>query len=104
MTVPVSKAKLAEVLISELFHWVKPEKGEETETIFHDTDAQLKARLYRHTWEQIEEHVKAEFNRRLRSLELKAGRRLKKGQIPVDRTLGKELTILAWAIEDADPE
>lgn len=35
---------------------------------------------------------------------MKAGRWLKKGQIPVDRTLGKELTILAWALEDAGPE
>jgi len=104
VTVPVSKAKHAEVLISEHFHWVKPEKGKETEPTFNDIDAQLKARLHRHTWEQIEDHIKAEFNRRLRSLGLKAGRWLKKGQIPVDRTLGKELTILAWALEDADPE
>ncbi len=34
---------------------------------------------------------------------LKTGRWLKKRQVPVDRTLGKELTLLAWAIEDADP-
>ncbi len=104
VTVPVSKAKQAEVLISEHFHWIKPEPGEEIQLSFNDIDAQLKARLHRYTWEQIEDHVKAEFNRRLRNVGIKAGRWLKKGQIPVDRTLGKELTILAWALEDADPE
>lgn len=104
VTVPISKAKQAEVLISEHFHWIKPEPGEETQLSFNDIDAQLKARLHRYTWEQIEGHVKAEFNRRLRNVGIKAGRWLKKGQIPVDRTLGKELTILAWALEGADPE
>ncbi len=104
VTVPVSKAKQADVLISEHFHWQKPEKGQAVETHFNEVDAQLKARLHRVIWEQIEEHLKAEFNRRLRNLGIKAGRWLKKGQIPVDRTLGKELTILAWALEDADPQ
>lgn len=104
VTVPASKAKQAVVLISEHFHWTPPAKGEETQPTFNDIDAQLKARLHRYTWEQIEEHVKAEFNRRLRNLGIKAGRWLKKGQIPVDRTLGKELTLLAWALEDSDPE
>ena len=104
VTVPASKAKDAKVLISEHFHWQKPEQGQETQPSFNDIDAQLKAILNRRTWEQIEEHVKAEFNRRLRNLGVKTGQWLKKGQIPVDRTLGKELTLLAWALEDADPE
>ena len=38
------------------------------------------------------------------NLGVKTGQWLKKGQIPIDRTLGKELTLLAWALEDADPE
>ena len=104
VTVPTSKALDAKVLISEHFHWIKPEKSEETMPTFNDIDAHLKAVLNRHTWEQIEEHVKAEFNRRLRNLGVKTGQWLKKGQIQVDRTLGKELTLLAWALEDADPE
>ena len=45
VTVPVSKAKEAKVLISEHFHWIKPEKGEETSPTFNDVDAQLKAVL-----------------------------------------------------------
>jgi hypothetical protein len=104
VTIPISKAKDAKVLVSEHFHWIKPDAGVETTPEFNDIDAQLKAILNRQTWEQIEDHVKAEFNRRLRQLGLKTGKWLKKGQIPVDRTFGKELTVLAWALEDSDPE
>ena len=103
VTVPASKAKTAEVYISEHFHWQEPEKGEEVKPTFNDENAQLKAVLSRMMWDQIEESLKAEFNRRLRNLGQKSGRWLKKGQVPVDRTLGKELCLLAWALEDADP-
>ena len=105
VTLPISRAKDSKVLISEHFHWIQPEKDTDvTAPTFNDIDAQLKAVLNRHTWELIENHVKAEFNRRLLQLGIKTGKWLKKGQVPIDRTLGKELTVLAWALEDADPE
>ena len=103
VTIPASKAKTAEVYVSEHYHWQEPKKGQEVQPSFNDEDAQLKAVLSRMMWDQIEESLKAEFNRRLRNLGQKSGRWLKKGQIPVDRTLGKELCLLAWALEDADP-
>ena len=103
VTIPASKAKTAEVYISEHYHWQEPENGEAIHPTFNDQDAQLKAVLSRMMWDQIEEYIKAEFNRRLRNLGQKSGRWLKKGQVPVDRTLGKELCLLAWALEDADP-
>jgi hypothetical protein len=102
VTFPASIAKSSEIMISEHFHW-KPEQESPVEVSFNNEDRQLKVRLKRFIWEQIEEEVKAEFNRRLRGMGLKTSRWLKKGQVPVDRTLGKELTLLAWAIEDADP-
>ncbi len=102
VTLPASKAKDAEVLISEHFHY-QPGSDEPTQMSFSDEDRQLKVMLKRFAWSQIEEEVKAEFNRRLRAMGIKTGRWLTKGQVPVDRTLGKELTLLAWAIEDADP-
>jgi hypothetical protein len=102
VTLPASQAKSAEIMISEHFHW-KPEQESPVKVSFNDEDRQLKVKLKRFVWEQIEEEVKAEFNRRLRAMGVKTGRWLKKGQVPVDRTLGKELTLLAWAIEDADP-
>ena len=62
VTVPASKAKTAEVYISEHFHWQEPEKGEEVKPTFNDENAQLKAVLSRMMWDQIEESLKAEFN------------------------------------------
>ena len=102
VTLSASRAKNAEIMISEHFHW-KPEQESPVEVSLNNQDRQLKVKLKRFIWEQIEEEVKAEFNRRLRAMGVKTGRWLKKGQVPVDRTLGKELTLLAWAIEDADP-
>ena len=102
VTLPASRAKDANIQISEHFHW-QSEQDTSVEISFNDRDRQLKVMLKRMIWEQIEEEVKAEFNRRLRAMGIKTGRWLKKGQVPVDRTLGKELTLLAWAIEDADP-
>ncbi len=102
VSLPTSRAKSAEIMISEHFHW-KPEHESPVEVSLNNQDRQLKVKLKRFIWEQIEEEVKAEFNRRLRAMGVKTGRWLKKGQVPVDRTLGKELTLLAWAIEDADP-
>ena len=65
-------------------------------------DGQVRCSLSRAKWNDIAEVIRAEFNARLK----KAGRRPGKwrtGYNPVARMLGKELTLLAWAIEDADP-
>ncbi len=42
-------------------------------------------------------------NERLRQMGLPAGRWLSKGRVALSRLPGKELVLLAWAIEDADP-
>jgi hypothetical protein len=103
VTVPASRAKTAEVYISEHFQWQQPEKGEKVPISFNDEDAQLKVILPRRFWDEIAEEVKAEFNRRLRGMGIKTGKWLQKGQVPVERSLGKELVLLAWAIEECDP-
>jgi hypothetical protein len=101
VTIPASRSKDAKITISEHFHW-QPEDDAVGDFSFNNEDRMLKACLPRVVWEQIEEEVKAEFNRRLRSMGVKTGRWIKKGQVPVDRSLGKELTLLAWALEDAE--
>ena len=103
ITVPASRAKDAKVMISEHFHW--PEQGRKIDipVQIDGDEIQLKVMLPRAKWEEIAQEVKAEFNRRLKSRGLKAGKWLQSGQVPVDRSLGKELVLLAWAIEDADP-
>jgi hypothetical protein len=65
-------------------------------------DGQVRCRLARSKWNDIAEVLRAEFNARLKKSGRKPGK-WKIGYNPVARTLGKELTLLAWAIEDADP-
>ena len=65
-------------------------------------DGQVRVRLPRSKWNEIADAVRAEFNTRLKRIGRKPGR-WKVGYNPVVRALGKELTLLAWAIEDADP-
>lgn len=65
-------------------------------------DAKYRATLPREKWDALADDVRVEFNRRLRKQGLPSGR-WKRGDNPVTRLLGKELTLLAWAVEDADP-
>ena len=65
-------------------------------------DARYRATLARDKWNAIADDVRVEFNRRLRKQGLPSGR-WKRGDNLVTRLLGKELTLLAWAVEDADP-
>jgi hypothetical protein len=61
----------------------------------------LKCELSRAKWKEIENAVKTEFNQRLKVNGQKAGS-WKQGQNALQRLLGKELTLLCWAIEDCD--
>ncbi len=65
-------------------------------------DVKLRVALPRAKWTAIADEVRVEFNRRLRKQGLPPGR-WKRGDTPVTRLLGKEVTLLAWAVEDADP-
>ena len=103
VTVPKSRAQAADVYISEHFKWKQLDKGEEFPITLNSEDTPLKVILPRRFWDEIAEEVKAEFNRRLRVMGIKTGKWFKKGQIPVERSLGKELVLLAWAIEECDP-
>lgn len=53
-------------------------------------------------WERIKDELRTEFNKRLKAIKLPSGQ-WKQGFNCLHRTLGKELLVLAWAIEDADP-
>ena len=69
---------------------------------FGPNDAKLRVALPRAKWNAIADEVRVEFNRRLRKEGLPAGR-WRTGANPLARLLGKELTLLTWAVEDADP-
>lgn len=59
--------------------------------------------LSRSTWSAISETARKDFNQRLKSKKITTGR-WKTGRNLLDRLLGKELCILAWAAESAKKE
>ncbi|NQX02518.1 DUF3780 domain-containing protein [bacterium] len=90
------------VFLSEHFHYDDSEARRELHLALGKEDDKLRCVLPLSKWEGIAEAIKSEFNERLKSLGLSAGRWSKR-QTPVSRLLGKEMLLLAWAIEDADP-
>lgn len=103
LTLPRSKGEGAEVTLSEHFEWFEPSEEVPIPVPLNSTNAHLRVILRRAVWDLIAEDVKAEFNRRLRSYGQKTAKWLQAGQVPIDRTLGKELCVLAWAVEECDP-
>lgn len=62
-----------------------------------------RALIPRAYWSEISGPVKRAFNERLKAHDLRTGT-WKTGRNPVDRLLGKELCVLAWALEGLDEE
>lgn len=90
------------VYFSEHLHFDDAEERRKVRfTLGHDDD-KLRCILPLAKWNAIESAVEAEFNQRLKTLGLTPGKWLK-DQTAVSRLLGKELVLLAWAIEEADP-
>ena len=90
-----------DVQISEHYTW-DAEEGSSKVTYGTRQDGQIRVVLARPKWTAIADEVRAQFNRRLRRDGRKPGA-WQSGQNAVRRDLGKELLLLAWAIEDADP-
>ena len=88
------------VLISERF---EPDDDEEsTIQTVASRKPQLKAEIDEYRWMRIAEIVQDDFNKRLRATGSGAGR-WNRGRTQLAAHFGKELTLLAWAIEDCDP-
>ena len=92
----------APVEISEHLSWDAGRIATSTHFGVERVDGQIRSRIPRPKWNAIAEVVRAEFNARLKTQGKRPGR-WQTGYNPVSRVLGKELTVLAWAIEDADP-
>jgi len=103
VTLPRAKGEGAEITLSEHFEWFEPTVDAPIPVPINAVNAHLRVILRRAVWDEIAEDVKAEFNRRLRVYGLKTAKWPQSGQVPIDRTLGKELCVLAWAVEDCDP-
>ena len=90
------------IYISEHFAWDDSDARRELHFSLGADESKMRVVLPRVKWEYIADAAKAEFNQRLRDQELPTGS-WKTGQTPIARLMGKELVLLAWAIEDADP-
>jgi hypothetical protein len=99
--VHIPRAAAGEIRISEHFTW-DPDRGSSEPSLHSARDGQVRVILARPKWNAIADEVRAEFNRRLRQLGRKPGA-WKPGPNLLRRELGKELVLLAWAIEEADP-
>lgn len=100
VTIPVKKDE--RVYISEHFSADDTRERLELNIALGAEDDKLRVILPRLKWDDIAEATQIEFNQRLRQMNLKLGK-WKVGATPISRLFGKELVLLAWAIEDADP-
>src|SRR5687767_9866632 len=99
--VDIPRGADAQIKISEHLTW-DSEKGSSEVTIAARLDGQIRVLLARAKWDAIAEETRAAFNQRLKKNAKKAGA-WRAGHNLVRRELGKELVLLAWAIEEADP-
>lgn len=99
--VTIARGATDEIRISEHFTW-DAEHGSSESSLNSSSDGQVRVILARLKWDVIADELRVEFNRRLRQLGRKPGT-WKVGVNLLRRELGKELVLLAWAIEDADP-
>jgi hypothetical protein len=91
----------AQIKISEHLTW-DPETGSSEVTTAAQQDGQIRVLLARIKWDAIAEEIRAVFNQRLKKMGKKSGA-WRVGPNLIRRELGKELVLLAWAIEEADP-
>lgn len=101
-TVTMPKAGDDKVYISEHLHWDDSVASQELSTALGHEENKMRVILLKSKWDAIADAVRVEFNTRLKPNGLPSGKWLKT-QTHVSRLLGKELVLLAWAIEDADP-
>jgi len=85
------------IIIYERFKW---QRDSEFQEIDENIDKPKVALSYK-KWKIIENTLSNEFNSRLKLKNLSASK-WKTGQNIIERLLGKELILLAWAIEDVD--
>ena len=99
---PASQADTADICLSEHRDFVI-EDGHLRLPPVSPTDPTLRVLLKRRKWNEIAMAFWEESSRRLKRAGLAAAKLPKKGDVPIHPSLGKELCVLCWAIEDADP-
>jgi hypothetical protein len=93
--VEIPAAATAPVIVVEVFGLSGYEGGVPQE--------EARVSVPRQTWTKISEAARRDFNARLKAVKLPAGR-WQVGTVKVERLLGKELCVVAWAAETAPKE
>ncbi len=101
LELPASKDETAAVMLSEHRSW-NVSQGEIDIPALEPADPGLRAIVERFRWNEIASGFWEEASHRLRNAGIAVPRLAKKGRIPLHASLGKELCVLLWAIEDAD--
>lgn len=99
--VMIPRAATGKIEISEHFTW-DAESGSGEVSYASRLDGQIRVLLARPKWDGIADEARAQFNQRLKRQGRKPGS-WQVGPNLLRRELGKELLLLAWAIEEADP-
>lgn len=95
-------SKRDKVLIAEKTHFKSDESIERIFLTINQKNTEVKILLEQSKWLKIVDQVRLELNIRLKQIGLKGGKFVN-GSNYLHRLIGKELTLLCWAIEDADP-
>ena len=98
---PAARVATADVFVSEHRDFVL-ENGEIRPRPVTLIDPDVRVRIKRARWDEIATAFFEEATRRLRRAGLAEPKLPKRGPIPMHPSLGKELCVLCWAIEDAD--
>ncbi len=89
------------IKISEHLTW-DDEVGSSAVSSGAAQDGQIRVILPRLKWDAVADELRTQFNLRLKKVGKKSGN-WRAGHNLVRRELGKELVLLAWSIEEADP-
>ena len=83
--------------VYERYSWTDGE-----EQVLDDADV-LRIKISKHKWREVKTALTMEFNARLKKDGLKTSKFPNIGGVPIERLFGKEMMVLLWAIEDAEP-
>lgn len=100
--VNLGKTKGPQIYISEHFEYFEHPGRQKIEYEIGPDHPAMRVVLSRERWDRIADTVQFEFNHRLKRVGAKSSR-FKQGYNTLPRLFGKELIVLCWAIEDADP-
>ena len=99
--IPAGKDDTAGVMLSEHRVW-QTHEGKIYIAQVGPGDPELRAVVERFRWDEVASVFWQEAGIRLKNAGFPVPRLPKKGRIPLHASLGKELCVLLWAIEDAD--